>query len=74
MAAPRVIYLNNLFLCVTNNILIDISGTKENGKFDSGEKLDIDVRMFLIKYGCSIIMVYMTVFCTKHIFEVQRND
>ena len=40
-------------LCVKNKILMDISGTKENGKFDSGENLDIDVRMFLTKYGSS---------------------
>jgi hypothetical protein len=33
--------------------LIDILGTKENGKFNSGENLDIDVRMFLTKYGYS---------------------
>ena len=42
-----------VLLCVKNNILTDISGTKENGKFDGGENLDIDVRMFLPKYGCS---------------------
>ena len=42
-----------VLLCVKNNILMDISGMKENGKLDSGENLDIDVRMFLTKYGCS---------------------
>ena len=42
-----------VLLCVKNNILMDISGTKENGKFDNGENLDIDVRKVLTKYGCS---------------------
>ena len=42
-----------VLLYVKNNILRDISGTKENGKFDNGENLDIDVKMFLTKYGCS---------------------
>jgi hypothetical protein len=32
---------------------MNISGTKENGKFDNGENLDIDARMFLTKYGYS---------------------
>ena len=40
-------------LWVNNNILMNISGTKENGKFDNGENLDIDARMFLTKYDCS---------------------
>ena len=40
-------------LCVKKNILMDISGTKENGNFDNGENLDIDVRKVLTKYGCS---------------------
>ena len=38
---------------VKMNILMDISGMKENGKFDNGENLDIDVRKVLTKYGCS---------------------
>ena len=42
-----------VLLCVENNILMDISGTKENGKFDSSENLDNDVRKVLTKYGCS---------------------
>ena len=42
-----------VLLCVKNSILMDFSGTKENGKFDSGENLDIDVRKVLTKYGCS---------------------
>ena len=42
----------SLWFCV-KNILMHISGTKENGKFDHGENLDNDVRMFLTKYGCS---------------------
>jgi hypothetical protein len=36
-----------------NNISLDISGTKRNGKFYHGENLDIVVGRFLTKYGCS---------------------
>ena len=53
MLYSRHVHKLVVLLCVKNNILMDISGTKENGKFPSGENLDIDVRMFLTKYGCS---------------------
>ena len=53
MLHSRHVHKFVVLLCVKNNILMHISGTKENGKFDSGENLDIDVRKVLTKYGCS---------------------
>ena len=52
MLHSRHVHKFVVLLCVKNNILMDISGTKEDGKFDIGESLDIDVRKVLTKYGC----------------------
>ena len=41
-------------LWMKNNISLDISGTKRNGKFYYGKNLDIVVGRFSTKYGCSI--------------------
>ena len=35
------------------NVLMDILGTKRNGKFSNGENLDIAIERFFTKYGCS---------------------
>ena len=53
MLHSRHVHKFVVLLCVKNNILMHISGTKENGKFDHGENLDMDVRKVLTKYGCS---------------------
>ena len=47
-----------------NNVLVDISGTKRNGKLSNGKNLDIVVEKLLE------MMVYMTGFCTKPNFKV----
>ena len=42
-----------VLLWMKNNISLDISGTKRNGKFYHGENLDIVVGRLLTKYGYS---------------------
>ena len=50
---------------------MNISGTKRNGKFSNSENLDIVAKRFLTKYAwLHKTVVYMTVFCTKPVFQV----